>query len=229
MVLKTGTTTIGVICKDGVVLGADKRATAGNFIVDSNTKKVQKITDTIALTTAGSVSDIQLMIKLIRAQLKLKELRVLKRSSVAEAVGLLSGMVYGNIRRMSMLPGVTQYVVGGVDDDGVHLFDIFPDGSLTRYTDYVTSGSGSVFALGVLDTLYNKEMTVEEGVELVKKSIKAAIRRDNASGDGITIMKITKDGSVEYSEENVKATMEASKELFEDDSKGGLSKKPKKK
>jgi len=203
MVLKTGTTTVGIVCKDGVVLASDKRATAGNLIVDKKAQKIHKITDNIALTTAGSVSDIQLMIKLTRAQLNLKELRTLRPSSVKEAVGLLSGMVYNNVRRMSMIPGIAHFIVGGTDTTGTYLYDLFPDGSLTEYHEYVTSGSGSVFALGVLETLYDSSMNVEQGVDLAVKSISAALQRDNASGNGITIMTITKSGAKEYASEMI--------------------------
>jgi len=195
------TTTVGIVCKDGVVLASDKRATAGNLIVDKKAQKIHKITDNIALTTAGSVSDIQLMIKLTRAQLKLKELRSLKSPSVKESVGLLSGMVYNSIRRMTMIPGIAHFIVGGTDTTGTYLFDLFPDGSLTEYHEYVTSGSGSVFALGVLETLYDANMNVNDGIDLAAKAISAALQRDNASGNGITIMTITEDGAEEYAEE----------------------------
>src|SRR3989338_9786174 len=96
--LKTGTTTVGVKCKDGVVLAADMRATAVHMIVDKRAEKVHIITDDLALTIAGGVSDAQLLIKLIKAELKLKEIRADKRASVKEAANLLGGLLYSNIR-----------------------------------------------------------------------------------------------------------------------------------
>ena len=76
--LKTGTTTVGIVCKDGVVIAADKRATAGNLIVDKRAEKVHLISEDVAVTIAGTVSDAQLLIKLIRAELKLKEVKTNK-------------------------------------------------------------------------------------------------------------------------------------------------------
>jgi len=192
--LKTGTTTVGLICKDGLILAADKRATAGNLIVDRKAKKVHQINDQLVITTAGSVSDIQLQMKLLKAELALKKFRTSTDSTVKESANLLSGMVYHNIRVPSMMPGITHFILGGVDMEGFHMFDLFPDGSLTQIDDYIASGSGSVMAYGVLETLYNKDMTVAEGVELAKKCVKAALARDNCSGSGMDIMSITKDG-----------------------------------
>src|SRR3989338_1387777 len=102
--LKTGTTTLGLVCKDGIVLAADRRATAGTMIADKNAQKVHIINPNLALTIAGTVSDVQLLIKYLRAELSLKEISTGKIVAVKEAVNLLASMVYGNIRKMSMIP-----------------------------------------------------------------------------------------------------------------------------
>ncbi|MEK6809468.1 MAG: proteasome subunit beta, partial [Nanoarchaeota archaeon] len=102
--LKTGTTTVGIVCKDGIVLAADKRATAGHMIVDKRADKVHVISDDFAVTIAGTVSDAQLTIKLIRAELKLKEVRTYKRPSAKEAANLLGGILFSSLRRPSMFP-----------------------------------------------------------------------------------------------------------------------------
>ncbi|MBT4539280.1 proteasome subunit beta [Candidatus Woesearchaeota archaeon] len=189
--LKTGTTTLGIVCKDGVVLAADKRATAGHMIVDKRTLKVHKITDDVAVTIAGTVSDAQLLIKLIRAELKLKEVRTYKRPSMKEAANLLGGLLYSSIRRPSMIPGIAHFLLGGKDTSGVHLYDLYPDGSVTLIKDFVSSGSGSVFAYGVLETQYSPDMTVEEGIKLAIKAVNTALQRDSASGNGIDVVVVT--------------------------------------
>ncbi len=188
--LKTGTTTLGIVCKDGVVLAADKRATAGNMIVDKKAEKVHLISDDLAVTIAGTVSDAQLIIKLIKAELKLKEVRTYKKPSVKEAANLLGGMLYNNIRRMSMLPGIAHFLLAGKDVDGVHLYDLFPDGSVTKVTDFISSGSGSVFAYGVLETQYKPDITTNEAVNLAVKAVNTALQRDSASGNGIDVVVI---------------------------------------
>ena len=192
--LKTGTTTVGIACRDGIVLAADMRATAGHMIVDKRAEKVHIITDDFALTIAGGVSDAQLLIKLIRAELKLKEIRTNKRPSAKEAANLLGGLLYSNIRRPSMLPGVVHFLLAGKDVSGLYLYDLFPDGSITKVTDFISSGSGSVFAYGVLETQYKAGMSTSEGIKLAVRAVNTALQRDSASGNGVDVLVVNEQG-----------------------------------
>ena len=191
---KTGTTTVGIVCKDGIVLCADKRVTSGYLISYKKFHKVAQISENIVVTVAGSVSDVQLLTKLIKAELQLKKIRSGREASVKEAANLLSSLVYGSIRQMSMIPSISHFIIGGKDNKGFHCYDLSPDGSIIECDEYVSSGSGSVMAYGVLETLYKKDLSVEEGVKLGAKAINAAVQRDIASGNGIDIVTITKDG-----------------------------------
>lgn len=192
--IKTGTTTLGLLCKDGIVLAADKRATAGYFVASKKVEKIIQITDNIAVTIAGTVSDIQLVTKLIKAELKLKEIRTGKVNTVKEAVNLLSGIVYQNIRKFSLIPGISHFVVGGTDVKGFHLYDLSPDGSIEHVEDFVSSGSGSELVYGLLEQAYKKDIIVKDGIELAEKCISSAISRDVASGNGMDIYTITEKG-----------------------------------
>ena len=206
--LKTGTTTLGLMCKDGIVLAADRRATAGYFVASKKIEKVLKITDDIAVTIAGTVSDIQLLIKLIKAELKLKHLKTGKVNTVKEAANLLAGIVYNNIRKFCIIPGITHFVVGGRDAKGFHLYDLSPDGSITDIDDYVSSGSGSLFVYGVLEGDYKKEITVKGGIDLALKGINTSIKRDIASGNGIIVFTITDKGVKKVLEKEIDANIE---------------------
>jgi len=190
---KTGTTTIGIKCRDGIVLAADKRA-GGGIIVDKRAQKIYKVTNNLALTMAGTASDAQLITKLISAELRLMEIRKEKQVTVKEAANLLSGIVYQNIRRPSMIPGISHFILAGKDNRGFHIYDIYPDGSLSECIDFLSSGSGSVMAYGVLETLWKPNMTMDEGIQLVVKGVNAAIQRDMNSGDGIDVYTITNEG-----------------------------------
>ncbi|HLC99182.1 MAG TPA: proteasome subunit beta [Candidatus Nanoarchaeia archaeon] len=192
--IKTGTTTIGIVCKDGIILAADKRATAGNMIVGKKFDKIHQIDDLMAVTIAGMVSDAQLLVKLIRAEIKLRKVRTNVEVSVKEAANLIAGMAYSNMRRLSMFPGIVAFLIGGADSNGYKLYNIGPDGSITEENDFTSDGSGSVFAYGVLETLYKKDMSVEEGKKLTLKALNAALQRDSASGSGFDIITITKQG-----------------------------------
>ncbi len=203
-----GTTTIGLVCKDGIILAADKRATAG-FIVDKRAKKIHAITDSMAVAMAGLVSDAQLLIKLIKAELKLKDLHTGRYSNVREAANLLAGMLYANIRRMSMVPGIVGFLLGGRDQEGFHLYDLGVDGSVTKSEDYVSDGSGSVFAIGVLESSYKKGMNVDEGIKLAVKAINAALQRDYNTGNGIAVVTITDAGLRTVLEKELNERIEA--------------------
>jgi len=207
--VKTGTTTVGIICRDGIVLCADKRVTSGYLVSYKKFEKIIKITDNIAVTVAGTVSDVQLLVKLLRAELELKKIRTNREPSVKEATNLLANMVYNNIRKLSLIPGISHFVIGGKDDIGFHVYDVGADGSIVPCDSYVSSGSGSVMAYGVLETLYKENLSVDEGIKLGAKAINAAVQRDIASGNGINIVTITSSGIKNVLSKDIDMSIEA--------------------
>src|SRR3989344_35330 len=192
--MKTGTTTLGIIFKEGIILAADKRATAGNFIAGKHFDKIHTIDDSMAVTIAGMVSDAQLLVKVIRAEIKLRKVRTNVEVTVKETTNLVAGMCYSNLRKMSMVPGIVGFLVAGKDSDGYHIYSIDPSGGITEERGFASDGSGSVFALVVLETLWKKDLNQDEAVKLALKSLNAAMQRDSASGSGFDIVTITKDG-----------------------------------
>jgi len=195
-IIKSGTTTVGIVCKSGLILAADKRTTAGGMMITNKKKtKIEIVDDHIAMTFAGLVSDIQLLTKLIRAQLRLDEMRRSgRKASVKEAANLLAGLIYQNIRKMSPIAGITGFIFGGIDKTGFHLYDLGIDGSITEIDDYASDGSGMMYALGVLEVGYKEDMSLEEGTKLAIRAVNAAMQRDTSSGDGIDVVTITDKG-----------------------------------
>src|SRR3989338_2294111 len=160
--LKSGTTTVGIKCNDGIVLAADKRATTF-YVAHKDIEKIMPITKNIAVTVAGDVSEIQYIIRLAKAELKLKSLRKGGDVSIKEAVNLFGNIVYYNIRKYSRFPGFAGFILGGYnEEEGSMLYEVEGAGSVLEYKDYSVTGSGSVFALGVLDSQYKKDLTVLE-------------------------------------------------------------------
>jgi len=202
--LKTGTTTVGIVCKDGIVLAADRRSTAGGMIVNKSSQKLNRLSDKIAVAHAGVVSDIQLIEKLIKAELRLKETQTNRKIRVVEAANLLSNMCYNAIRRPTMIMSIAAFILGGADEEGTYLYGVEPAGSVVQYDDYLADGSGMVFALGVLESQYKPNMTIQEGVELAKKAVNASLNRDTASGNGIDVWAITEDGIEEKYAQTIK-------------------------
>ena len=123
-IMKTGTTTVAIKCKEGIVLAADKRVTSGYLVANKKFNKIVNVTDKVAVTTAGTVSDVQLMVRLLRAEIKLKEIRTCREATTSEIVHLLANLVYNNIRKFSTIPGISHFIVGGTDNQGEHIYDV---------------------------------------------------------------------------------------------------------
>ena len=201
--IKTGTTTIGIVCKDGIVLAADKRTSAGYMIANKTQKKISKISEYAAITHAGLVSDAQLLTRIIKAQIRLEQMRRGKNLRMKEVANLLGSLLYSNIRKMSMVAGIVGFLLGGKDNNGYHLYDLGIDGSITEFDDFASTGSGSTFAYGVLESSYKQGMTVDEGIQLGIKAINTAMQRDMASGNGVNVVTITTKGVEEVVEKLV--------------------------
>ncbi len=193
--VQKGTTTVGIVCKDGIVLAADKRASAGYLIASKDVDKIHKISPNMVVTMAGLVSDAQLIVKLSKAELRLKKIRNQKESTVKEAANMVGGILYQNIRKFSTVPGIVSFLLGGKDKYGFKLYELGVDGSVTEVRKFVSTGSGSMMAYGVLETIYKEGMSVKEGVELGVKAVSAAMQRDMATGEGLDVFTITPEGA----------------------------------
>lgn len=197
-VVKTGTTTIGIVCRDGIVVAADKRGTFGgdsgvSYIAGESQEKIQSVTEEIIVTKAGTASDTEKIIKLVRAELKLKELKSRSKPTIKQAANLFSSVAYQSIRSPSMIPSITHFLLGGYDNSGFYLYDVFPDGFLRETKDYSVSGSGMIHVNPILDSEYVKNITLKEGIELAKKGLNASMSRDPATGGGMDIYVVKKD------------------------------------
>jgi proteasome beta subunit len=199
--LKTGTTTIGIVYKDGVILASEHRATMGNIIAHKEVQKVFKIDDNLGLTTAGLVGDAQLLARYIKAEVELYRLKRQAPMSVKAASTLLSNILHRG-------GGAAGYyyvglIMGGFDKEGGHVYGIDAAGGSIR-DNYVSVGSGSLFAYGVLEDNYKKGMSGDDAVDIAIRALNVAMKRDSASGDGMAIIMIAKDGFKELAEDDVR-------------------------
>ncbi len=206
-VLKTGTSIVGIVCKDGVVMAADKKTTAGNIAVNKNTKKITKVNDYLIFSGTGIASDVEMLRKLVSAELRLKQLKSKQRPSVKEGANLIGMIAYNNIRQMSMLPFIAGTLVAGFNEDGsFELFTIEPAGTVTKVDDYDANlSSGMPFILGLLERKYNKNIIVKDGVELAIDCIKSSSQRDIGSGFGIDVFTVTKEGINQVVDQEIKS------------------------
>jgi proteasome beta subunit len=194
-----GTTTIGLVCKDGVILVTDTRATMGYLVASKQARKVYKITDNIGVTVAGGVADTQDLVNILRAEAGYYQMREGVPMSVQAAARLVANVLHA----YRMFPYIANLLVGGVDNTGQHLYFIDLDGSLTEET-MVATGSGSPIAYGVLESEFGDGMSTENALPIAIKAIKAAMKRDIATGNEITVAIITKSGYRELTPKEIK-------------------------
>ncbi len=204
--LLKGTTTIGLVMKDGVVLATERRATAGNLIANKSTQKLFKIDQNIGMTVAGLVGDAQLLARYLRAEVSLYRLRRSAPLSAEGAATLLANILSGN----RMFPYYAWLILGGVDSAGGHVFSVDPAGGSIEDR-YVSVGSGSTFAYGLLEEGYSRDLTVSDGVDLALRGLTVAMKRDSASGDGYTVHTITSREYREFSEDEINKRLKALK------------------
>ncbi|MEX2017150.1 MAG: hypothetical protein WD876_01625, partial [Candidatus Pacearchaeota archaeon] len=204
-ILKTGTTIMGIVCKDGVVMAADRQITAGNVVMSKREKKVFQVNDYIVMAGCGIAGDIQRVPKILTAELKLKELRSKSRPTVKQAASLLNHFSYNGIRQPSTIPQQAGFLIAGFNEDGsVELYTIEPAGSIIKVEDFDANfGSGMPYIYGLLERQYKPGMTVKEGIELAKEAVKSSTQRDTGSGYGIDIITITKSGISKVVEQQI--------------------------
>lgn len=195
-ILKTGTTILGLVCKDGVVIAADRQVTAGNIVMNKKEQKVFSVNDYLVTAGCGVAADIRRVPKLLAAELKLKELKSRSRPTVKQAASLLANISYSGIRQPSMIPQQAGFLLGGFNENGsVELYSVEPAGGVLKVDDYDANfGSGMPYVLGFLERQYKRNLSVKEGLELAKEAIKSSTQRDTGSGYGMDAWIITKEG-----------------------------------
>jgi proteasome beta subunit len=191
-----GTTTVGVVCSNGVILATDTRATMGNFIASKRAKKVYPITDYLAMTIAGGVAVAQRVVEILKVNARLFELEKNRSMPVNSAARLVQTLLFSN-REVGM-PLPMQALVGGYDETGPHVYNLDPYGSLTEET-MVSTGSGSPYAYGVLEAQFKEDNSIEETLNVVVKAVDSAMKRDVASGDSFDVAVIDEKGFRELS------------------------------
>ena len=194
--LKTGTTTIGIKLKDGVILASDQRATMGNLIAHSNVQKVYPLSDNLGMTIAGVVGDAQLMVRFMQSEISIYTMKKGAPMSVSTAATLV-----GSVIRQGFYLGL---IVGGYDRTGGHVYSVDGAGGYIE-DEYVSVGSGSMYALGVLEATFKPGMTREEGIDVAITALNSARRRDNCTGDGMLVSYIGPDGYESIPADQIKA------------------------
>lgn len=195
-----GTTTIGLVCKDGVILASEKRSTMGSFIASKEAKKIYQIDNLVGMTTAGLVGDAQILARIITVEAQLYKMRRQEPMTVKAVATLLSNILNSN----RFFPYYVQLLTGGMDKNGPNIISLDAFGGHAEEKDVVATGSGSPIAYGVLEDRYSDDMSLDDGVGLAVRALHAVMKRDAASGDGMEVIKISTDKYEFVSEEDIK-------------------------
>jgi len=186
---KKGTTTVGIVAKDGVVLAADKRATMGYLIASKGVEKIAFIDDHMAMTVAGSVGDAQKIVRLMRVEALAYKHEKEEPMPVHAAATLLANILSAT----KYFPYWVQLLLAGYDERP-RLYNIDMLGGYTEEK-YTATGSGSPIAYGVLESHMKGVKSVKDALPVAVKAVWAAMQRDSASGEGIDVVVIKKDSS----------------------------------
>ncbi|MEM4348224.1 MAG: archaeal proteasome endopeptidase complex subunit beta [Candidatus Anstonellaceae archaeon] len=201
-VLQTGTTTVGLVCSDGVIMASDRRATMGYFIASKDIYKIYQIDDYLSMTIAGGVGDAQALIRLMQAEASLYRLRNGKNMSAKAAANLLANILHN----YKFYPFYVQLLVGGFVEKS-ELYSLDALGGLTEEK-YVSTGSGSPIAYGVLEESYKEGGLVRDNLKVAARAIAAAMKRDAASGENVDLVSITKAGFKRYEKSEIEKLLQ---------------------
>jgi len=191
-----GTTTVGLVCSDGVVLATDTRVTAGGFIAHKRGKKLLKIDDNIAMTISGGVADAQNVVDTLKYYTNLYRIEKGRPMPVKAAAQVVSNMLFSS----RLYPFIADVLVGGVDSTGGSLFNVDFFGSINQEK-MIATGSGSPVAYGVLEAEFKEGITATKAYPLAAKAIIAATRRNVATGDHFDVAILDKQGFRELTEQ----------------------------
>jgi proteasome beta subunit len=198
LVLK-GTTTIGVVCRDGVILASDTRVTMGYYVAHKHGKKVYRIDDHLAMTIAGTVADAQRVVDILIANAQLYKINSGRPIPVSSAARFIANLMFS----ARYVPLQTEALIGGVDESGPHIFRLDPFGTLTEEK-CVSTGSGSPVAYGILEDKYKEEQSIVEILPVVIKAVDAAMKRNVGTGDSFNVSVIDNKGYRELTEKEKK-------------------------
>ncbi|MEM3616562.1 MAG: archaeal proteasome endopeptidase complex subunit beta [Candidatus Bathyarchaeia archaeon] len=199
-----GTTTVGVVCKDGVILASDTRVTMGFYVAHKHGKKIYKIDDHMAMTIAGTVADAQRTVDILTANAQLYKINMGRPMPISSAARLIANLLFS----ARYIPLATQVLIGGVDDTGPHVYSIDLFGSLTEEK-CVATGSGSPIAYGVLEDKFREGMSVAEALPIIVRAVDSAMKRDTASGDSFNVAVVDANGYRELTNEEKKKLLAA--------------------
>lgn len=201
--LRKGTTTVGVVCRDGIVLATDRRVTSGLYVAHKRGRKIYILDENKAATIAGLVADAQMIMDFLKAHISLMKITNKAPPSTKAIATLASNLLFSSRH----FPYIVQFIIAGMDEEGPKMYVLDWFGTLTEEK-FIATGSGTPYAIGVLEALLKTNPTISEALPTIAKAVKSAMERDPGSGEGMDIVVISKEGVKELKDEEIKKLLE---------------------
>jgi proteasome beta subunit len=190
-IIKSSTTTVGVVIKDGVVVGTESQATAGYTVATKTAQKLFQINDYTCATISGGVADCQYVVNQLQAFSRLKQVEDEKIPEPKYIASITRNILFsGRSYYLAMM------IIGGYslkESKGV-LYGVDLLGTLYEEKNFLSFGSGSPFSLGVLEADWKPNLTKNQGINLIKTAISSSRERDAGSGYKIQLCTVDKNG-----------------------------------
>ena len=184
-----GTTTVGLKCKDGVVLMADKKV--GSKLVESDSiEKLFAIDEHIGCATSGLVADARVLVDYARIVSQINKVTYEEKIGVDTLVKKICDYKQNYTQYGGVRPFGTALLVGGVDSQGRHLYETDPSGALVSYK-AGSIGSGRAVVMEMFEEKYKENMSMDSAIDLGLAGLKKA-SEDPLTGETVEIAVIRK-------------------------------------
>lgn len=183
----SGGTLVATTASDGVVLAADTRTADGTAVSSEAVQKIAAVHPTAALGSTGDVGAAQSFVRAVRSEVDGYET---SRGEPMD-VSALGTFVAEELRSPSA-PDAT-FVLGGVDDEGPHVFTVSAESGVTE-AEYTAVGSGQQLAYGVLDAENPASGSTADARRVAGRAMESAVGRDVETGGGVHVAEVTADG-----------------------------------
>jgi 20S proteasome subunit beta 1 len=188
--LLTGTTIMAIPYQGGVVLGSDSRVSTGTYIANRVSDKIAQLSEYIFACRSGSAADCQALTDYVKYYLQAHTLETGREPRVSVAAHLMASLCYDNKDKLS----AGLIVAGWSPQEGGVVYQVAQGGSCLKVP-FAVGGSGSMYIFGLIDASYQPNMSEEDTLTLVKKSVSHAMARDGSSGGVIRTVVVNASGA----------------------------------
>jgi proteasome alpha subunit len=137
------------------------------------TEKVFPVDGHVGATGSGYIGDILQLIDELRLEAQKHRLSFESPIDIGSLTKHLGGYLH-NYTIYAVRPQAASVIIAGVDQTGVHMYQVDPSGTYFRGAGFAI-GQSADSALDAIQRDYSADMTVEQAVQLANKAIEKAL------------------------------------------------------